>query len=328
MKRLLALGLGIALAGAAAAQTGNPGTPLFPAPATPVQATPATPWPTAPTVPQTCNPATGCAATPSSGFGLGFGLGGDVPCGTPLFPGVGPKPGDRTCLNKFLDFVCYKPGPSVLPVLTPTPFHAPLRTYFPCKPDANCAPPCAPEVEKVRPAPNNGFRLVNMPESECRKPLLSDFRKDECRKPLLQGACSPRFLNGGLFVRSPGCCPSQGPVAYGAVPRPVPLFSGCETCGGGFTGFGRLGSVLDGCLGWLMPGRTSSSYAGAEMSPGCNGANCYPTGIPGPTLAGYRFANPVGHPAQMGAYPGSYQGAPAVTPVYQQQISAVPFTNP
>lgn len=326
MNRLIAFGLGLAWAGAAAAQTGGPASPM-PAPAAPVHsAATAQPWPTAPTVPQPGNPAAACAMYPATGYSVGFG---EAPCGTPLFPGVGPKPGDRTCLNRFLDFVCYKPGPSVLPVLTPQPFHAPLRTYFPCKPDANCAPPCAPEVGKVRPAPNVGFRLVNMPESECRKPLLSD-RRDECRKPLLQRACSPRFLNGGLFVRSPGCCPSPGPMAYGAVPRPVPLLSGCETCGGGIftTGFGRLGGVLDNMVSWFTPGRGHSSYAGGDMAAGCNGANCYPTGVPGPTLAGYRFANPVGYPAAMGAYPASNPSAPGVTPTYQQQIAAVPFTNP
>jgi hypothetical protein len=301
MNRLIALGLGFAWAGAAAAQ----------------------PWPT---VPQAGPPAAACAANPA-GYGVGYG--GDAPCGTPLFPGVGPKPGDRTCLNRFLDFVCYKPGPSVLPILTPTPFHAPLRTYFPCRPDANCAPACAPPVGQVTPAPNVGFRLVNMPESGCRKPPVSSECRPECREPILKGACSPRFGNGGLFVRSPGCCPSPGPVAYGAVPRPVPLFSGCQTCGsGGFwtTGFGRIGGVFDNCFGWFLPGRTPSSYAftGGEMYPGCNGANCYPTGVPGPTLAGYRFANPVGYPAAMGAYP---TGTPA-TPGYQQQIAAVPFTNP
>lgn len=257
-------------------------------------------------------------------------IGGSVPCGTPLFPGVGPKPGDRTCLNRFLDYLCYKPGPAVLPVLTPTPFHAPLRTYFLCKPDVNCTTPCAPEVLPVRPAPSVGFRLVNMPESACRQPQASA----ECRDavlPKLRAACSPHFGNGGMFVRSPGCCPDPGPVAYGAAPRPVPIFSGCQTCGGGLctTGFGRVGGVFNSCLGWLMPGRPSSSYAftSGEMYPDC-GANCHPTGVPGPTLAGYRFANPVGYPAALGAYQASYPNSATATPRYQQQIAAVPFTNP
>jgi hypothetical protein len=59
------------------------------------------------------------------------------------------------------------------------------------------------------------------------------------------------------------------------------------------------------------------------MLPGCTAANCVPPGVaPGPTLTGYRFANPVGYPVPMGAYPANQ------TPAYQQQIAAVPFSNP
>ena len=308
MSRLIAFGLGLAWAGVAVAQPAASLSLPMPlqVPVTPVPSAPAAWGSPTPTVPPVGHQASAC---PPAGCGFG-----EAACGTPLFPGVGPKPGDRTCLNRFLDFVCYRPGPAALPLFTPTPFHAPLRTYFPCKPEAGCAPACTSPVAPPTPAPKVGLRLVNTPGTEGRKPVL-------------QGACGPRFGNGGLVVRSPGCSPIAGPVCYGAVPRPVPLFSGCQTCGsaGGFwaTGFGHIGGVFGNLMSCFTLDRRQCTYGSAgEMFPGCAGANCYPTGIPGPTLAGYRMANSVGYPVPMGAYPASQ------TPAYQQQIAAVPFTNP
>ena len=62
-----------------------------------------------------------------------------VPHGTPGCVGTGCPSGEcvgdgRTCLERLTDWFCFRPGPRVLPVCTPTPYSAPLRHYFPCHP--------------------------------------------------------------------------------------------------------------------------------------------------------------------------------------------------
>lgn len=54
-------------------------------------------------------------------------------CG-PGCPGEGCASGGRPCLQQLCDWLCYRPGPRVLPLCTPVPYYAPLRHYFPCHP--------------------------------------------------------------------------------------------------------------------------------------------------------------------------------------------------
>lgn len=57
-----------------------------------------------------------------------------------------------SCLHRIYDWVTFQPCPRVLPLLTPTPYQAPLRTYFPCKPEHGrvgstaCATQCRPTL--------------------------------------------------------------------------------------------------------------------------------------------------------------------------------------
>ena len=94
----------------------------------------AMPLPTAPTVAAgAC--ASGTCPTASCG----------PACGTPLFPttardGTGKS---RPCLDRTVNWLTWHPGPSILPVLTPTPYHAPLRAYFACTPLKNPGYPAA-----------------------------------------------------------------------------------------------------------------------------------------------------------------------------------------
>ena len=326
MKRFLVAGWGLLWAGLATA--GNPpvpaGTPVRQtgyAQQHPVYSAPqagcgtvtgslahvlATSLPTTPTVP----PPSACAPCPP---------GYETPCGTPLFPNVGKRCGDRTCLSRLKDWLCFQPGPRVLPILTPTPYHAPIRAYFPCKPDARpaaCAPACPPSYPA---APLLGFRLVNAGGG--------------CGR--MAGDC-PRPLFGNLFGRgSSGCQPAAYPAAA-PVANP-PAAPACATCGR----WGAGGSLMDRLVEFFVPGHSRCTYAGWGHQPDPYYSGAWPMIPPsghamhahdpsaagatpafsGPMMAGYRFAAPgaypmgVGQPAAMGAYP-------VVAPVHR------PFTNP
>ena len=112
---------------------GDAYSPMTSAPAGPLQPLAgllAMPLPTTPTV-----PAGGCASGACR-----------PACGAPLFStaacdGSGKS---RPCLDRVVNWLTWHPGPSVLPVLTPTPYQSPLRDYFPCGPQkCASAPPCA-----------------------------------------------------------------------------------------------------------------------------------------------------------------------------------------
>ena len=179
MKRALILGLSLAIGSAASAQSptpvsvypgttvrlpagprGMPTTVLAPAevpssPMPPAQAAAplrsdplqplggllAMPLPTAPTVPA------GSCASGSCGQPC------PPACGTPLFATASRDAcgKSRPCLDRVIAWLTWHPGPSVLPVLTPTPAHTPLQGYFACTPlknpgyptTAKCASPAA-----------------------------------------------------------------------------------------------------------------------------------------------------------------------------------------
>jgi hypothetical protein len=82
------------------------------------------------------------------------------------------KRGSRPCLQRLKDWACHQPCPRVLPILTPTPYQAPLRTYFPCTPDAHraAAPGCASHCR-----PNLLSRLHGAPAdcANCPAPRVS-----------------------------------------------------------------------------------------------------------------------------------------------------------
>lgn len=126
----------------------------------------------------------------------------------------------RPCLQRIFDWVTYRPCPRVLPVLTPTPYQAPLRTYFPCKPDA-CgagAPGCATHCR-----PNLLPRLHGAPAAcgSCPAPrvsLVSRFLRffDPRPHPYTSGTWS-----GGCGTNGDCPCPPTGAYRY-AAPCVVP----------------------------------------------------------------------------------------------------------
>lgn len=117
MKRLIAVGLGLVCGGAALAAdpvNTSPAATLRPVGTTDV----AQPLPAAVTA----------ALPPDAGYP------GPAACGGEDCPGGTCATDDRTCLGKLKDWFCYRPGPRVLPLFTPTQYHAPLRQFFPCQP--------------------------------------------------------------------------------------------------------------------------------------------------------------------------------------------------
>jgi hypothetical protein len=125
MNRLIAIGIGLVWGGTTlAADPVKARTPAAPAASLRmVSATDVTqPLPTAVTTslpppgtdyPLSLNPA------PCAGEGCADGT-----CAT----------GGLTCREKLINWLCFRPGPPVLPLCTPIPYQAPLRHYFPCHP--------------------------------------------------------------------------------------------------------------------------------------------------------------------------------------------------
>lgn len=128
MKHLIAISIGLVWGGAALA-------------ADPVRTRPhATPAATFRTVAATdvTQPLPAAVSTALPPPGMGYPLShGPMACAGEGCPGgtCGTYETDsRTCLEKLTDWFCFRPGPRVLPLCTPVPYHAPLRHYFPCHP--------------------------------------------------------------------------------------------------------------------------------------------------------------------------------------------------
>ena len=150
--------------------------------------------------------------------------------------------GGRSCLRAVADWLAYRPGPPVIEMCVPTPYHAPLRAYFPCTPGcdaygtcglaAGCGAAAGEQVQlpdQLGPRCGEGCQPVRgrlVPVGGLAN-LLSR-RTDayqmnaECGAPAgppayLRGACPPSRL--GLFDRVKAVfSPSYAAECYGTGP--------------------------------------------------------------------------------------------------------------
>lgn len=125
MKRLIAIGVGLVWGGAALAAD-----PVRTSPRAAPAATFRTVGATDVTQPL---PAAVSTALPPPGAGYPTPYG-PAACAGEGCPGGNCPTDGRTCLEKLTDWLCFRPGPRVLPLCTPVPYQAPLRHYFPCHP--------------------------------------------------------------------------------------------------------------------------------------------------------------------------------------------------
>ena len=258
-----------------------------------------------------------------------------VPCGTPLFGshrnargvvGMGSLPS----MERLKQWIYYQPGPSVLPVFTPTPYQAPVRAYFPCN-TSQCANQGAVNCY----APHDRNAVVNnagvTPVAAC--------TSTACRAPIVKGF--------GLFAKPSSTCATTGSIGVNCAPVAVPLPASCVGTASPTTCTPRAcGSVLDRMLAIFTCESCQKPNAWACPSTTCNLPNqsgCTAVCATSPTAtvpvimgftqpaSGYRFANPV-------AVPGYAQSMPPVAkaPTVQSVAPAAntmtaanrPFTNP
>ena len=155
-------------------------------------------------------------------------------CGTPLFPttardGVG---NPRPCFDRVLNWLTWHPGPSILPVLTPTPYHAPIRAYVGCLPEKN---PGYPTAAPCATGHASGQRLGS---------AFLAASQPAATNPCANGSCKTRIFNGfGLFAPSNCAAPTGSPTGYGCAPVVIPLppaYSTPSQCGHGRSAMDRL----------------------------------------------------------------------------------------
>jgi hypothetical protein len=127
MKRLIAVGVGLIWGGAVLA--GEPAT------ARTLTAPAATLRPSAATdVTRPLPAAVSAALPPPTAIAPEVVAGHPAPYVPTECPGGGCARDARTCREKLIGWLTYRPGPRVLPLLTPVPYQPPLRHYFPCRP--------------------------------------------------------------------------------------------------------------------------------------------------------------------------------------------------
>ena len=181
------------------------------------------PLPTSPTVPAgMC--ASGACGTPCP-----------PACGAPLFTTVSrdaagkPRPG----FDRVMNWLTWHPGPSVLPVLTPVPYHAPIRAYVACVPEKNPGYPAAAAPCATSHAP--GLRLGS---------AFLAASQPAATGTCANGSCKTRIFNGfGLFAPSSCDAPASSPVGYGCAPVAIPLppaYATPSQCGHGRSAMDRL----------------------------------------------------------------------------------------
>ncbi len=294
------------------------------------------PLPTTPTVSYSANSTCNTCST------------GCVPCGTPLFqPVMGSRGmlgsrgiangvvgmGSLPSMDRLKHWIGYQPGPSGLPVFVPTPYHAPVRAYFPCTPNscANQGPVnCYPAHDRNAVASSGSVTPA----------ATGDCTSAACRAPIAKGF--------GLFARPSSTCATTGSIGVNCAPVAVPLPASCV---GSATptpcGPRACGSVLDRMLSFFTIGCGHNANAWACPSTTCNlpnQAGCNTVAVNPPTatvpvimgytqpVSGYRFANPVAGPGQYAPTMQPVSKAPPTQSV-EPAVNAVaaanrPFTNP
>ncbi len=182
----------------------------------------AMPLPTSPTVPagQCASGACGAPCPPA--------------CGAPLYStasrdGAG-KP--RPCFDRVVNWLTWHPGPSLLPVLTPNPYHAPLRAYIACVPEKNYAYPAAAACATGH---AGGQRLGS---------AFLAASQPAANNPCANGSCKTRMFNVfGLFAPTDCVAPTGNPAGYGCAPVVIPMppaYTAPSQCGHGRSAMDRL----------------------------------------------------------------------------------------
>lgn len=249
MKRAMVLGFGVAFGSAALAQPPSPQpVSVYPgttvrlpvaqdaAPTTAMPAPAASPapavMPTQPGGADPLQPLAGLLAMPlptAPTVAAGACATGNCPtgsctpaCGAPLFPttardGSGKS---RPCLDRTVNWLTWHPGPSILPVLTPAPYQAPLRAYFACTPLKNPGYPAACSTGAAAPS-------GPCADGSCKARPVSGF--GVATRP---AAAAPEPTQLALVIPLPPACagPSEASVGRSAMDRLLGLFAGgCST---------------------------------------------------------------------------------------------------
>ncbi|MFO0847360.1 MAG: hypothetical protein U0871_02210 [Gemmataceae bacterium] len=231
------------------------------------------PLPTAPTVP----PPT-AAATPAPTSAAGC-----ATCATPAAGDCATGGGGRNVLGRLKEWLCYKPAPRVLPVFTPTPYTAPARAYFTCRPPAmGCgqAVGCGQTGAGGSVAPAR--KTVKAAESTC-----------------TSGRCGTPFLRGHSFGLFGGCDPCRDSL----LDRLLGRFSSDRGC--------HPVNCLSGTCGAGGMAITTPASGPLNCSIGCPPATA---GVCGQRPYTYRFANPLCPPTAAGYGPAGLPPPPAATP--------------
>ncbi len=176
---------------------------------------------------------------------------------------------DRTCLERFADWLCYRPGPRVLPLCTPNMYHAPLRHYFPCHPgQCYAVGGCNPQA---------GCGASGCGSANC--------------------AGRPGLFAGRLSVFNRPAAPA--PVEYAANPQSVPPQTGAVPAQRTVAA-ARL-TLRDRMMGMFSSLWPETPYVAFQNPTDGTG----PTVVPAPN--GYRYATPGMMPAATGPQAGMVQ---------------------
>ncbi len=300
--------------------------------------------PTTPTVPAAgCDVPGGCAT--------------DADRGRPPFgAGLGP------CVDRFKRWLAFQPGPPVVPTCVPEPYHPPVRTFFPCKPNAGCgagglsygngANGCGAGGLGCGNGANGG---VNGGAAGGPIPTLADrFGLGTGSGCGPDGCPAPKHKGLGACARPSQVGATTGEIACEVGPVSVPLPAGCV--GSGTSGYhGGCDTLAAACgtgcghgsaVHRLLHGLGSCRHQG-----GCSAGGVVAGGVTGsvvpvvmgytrPAVGGYRYADPLGVPGVGNTSGGPSGGQPGGAMVPQQTVAPVqhtvpatpaanrPFTNP
>ncbi len=250
-------------------------------------------------------------------------------CGAAGCPAAGPalaarRVGNGSFLSCFGRWVCFQPGPPVLPCEA-NRYHAPVRSFFPCVsgPGGSCAPGGHP----------GGGHAAGGPAAGC---AAGNCATGACGDSLLGGACAaPKHKGLGAFSRPSQSAPTTGPTEAVTQAIGVPLPAACIGTGpgyaGSFAGCGTIGhacrtgaggSLLDRAFNRLTPVPGLAEAAPVMAAP----TTVVPTvvGYTRPAAPGYRFADPLNPPQVNQTSAAPPRPAPAVQPAGHTR----PFTRP
>lgn len=205
-------------------------------------------------------------------------------------PKLGRLTGAMPCLDRLCNYFAWSPGPRVVPVLTPTPYHPPLRHYLPA---ATCS---APTAVVAGPAPIFGARLFGLHGSGSAQSCRPGGRRcDPCHENVIDKAIGK--LTPRQFGNRADCHTYAG--------APV------SACAGGNCGPGAVtvpaGGPVAPAVGGIYPGVTGGyRFASPVFVPPAPMVTASAARVVAPAVAAPGTALPAAAPAP----PGSATAAP------------------